>query len=111
MNPASPASSGENAEISLLAEDNPAHSRVIFRETVIFRELRASRPGPSPAQRPAPAEPAKEPRTKSAPGISPQRNKCHLYDEYAGKGQESGESVGQEGRSRRRVPICPIKYV
>ena len=39
------ASYGENVEINLLAEDNLAHSRVIFHETVMFHDPGLSRQG------------------------------------------------------------------
>jgi hypothetical protein len=36
--PHKPRQLGENVEINLLAEENPAHSKVFFRETAMFRD-------------------------------------------------------------------------
>src|SRR5580698_9412168 len=48
MRPVSPLRSGMIVELYPNAEENPAHSRVLFRETVIFHDHRPSRPGSPP---------------------------------------------------------------
>jgi len=48
MRPVNLSRSGEFAELYPHAEENPAVSKVFFRETVVFRDLWSSRSGSPP---------------------------------------------------------------